>query len=244
MIDQTGRSLLDVYPYEVYDVQYHRAIVRGFENGQYVKQVIDLDTQEILFQTEHNVYLLPLPHSLLLEREGLFHLIDYRGNSLFDTPMQDFTIYDWKQDGTPEYIMATILREDRQCAVVLTPDGTEIAELPAERWQDVEPLSPTTLVYTVYTGEAALHQRAFFRNLETGEETILAEGTGLFVRQIETSGGHMIRCEVGGKLLLFLNDGTPARDDLGVCTYIGGDVFSCAEGLRCLDGSWLYRPEG
>ena len=206
--------------------------------------MIDLDSQEVVFRTEHTGYLELLPHSLLTEKEKLFYLIDYQGNSLYGTPLEGFTIYDWKQDGEPEYLLGTVLREDSYHAVVLTPDGTEIAELPAEQWQDVEPLSPTTLAYTVYTGEGALHQRAFFRNLETGEEIVLAEGSNIFVRQIETSGGHMIRCEVDGQMLLFLNDGTPARDDLGICTYLGGDVFSCEEGLRCLDGSWLYRPEG
>ena len=79
--------------------------------------------------------------------------------------------------------------------------------------------------------------------METGEDVLLAEGPHLFLKRIETSGGSMLRCKVDGTTQLFLNDGTPVWTYPGSCTYLGGDVFSTDEGLRCLDGSWLYRPE-
>jgi len=127
--------------------------------------------------------------------------------------------------------------------VLLNPDGTEIAELPAEQWQDVMPLSPTTLAYTIYSGNGPLYEEVRYRDLETGEDVLLTEGPRPFLERIETTGGSMLRCEVDGTTLLFLNDGTPVWTYPGYCHYLGGDVFSCNEGLRCLDGSWLYKPK-
>lgn len=243
LIDRTGTPLLEEFQYEIYDVQQNCAIVRAYENGRYIRQAISLDTQEVVFQTEHNVIFKLLPESVLLEVEDSYTLVDYQGVPLYDTALLHYNIYDWDRDETPEYLLATILRNDHYCTVVLKPDGTEIAELPAEQWQDVEPLSPTTLIYAAYTGEGAFHQELYFRNLETGEDTVLTSGTSLWYEQIETSGGHMIRCEADGRTLLFLNDGTPAWEYPDYCFYIGGDVFTSDEGLRCLDGSWLYRAE-
>ena len=243
LIDHTGKPLLDEFQYEIYDVQQNCAIVRGVENGQYVKQVIDLDTQQVLYQTEHAMDLHPLPGSLLIEKDDGFYLVDYQNQLLYDTPIEHFTLFDWEQDGDPEYVVATVLRDNAYCTVLLKPDGTEIAVLPAEQWQDVMPLSPTSLAYTIYSGKGPLHEEVRYRDLETGEDVLLAEGPHLFLKRIETSGGSMLRCKVDGTTQLFLNDGTPVWTYPGSCTYLGGDVFSTDEGLRCLDGSWLYRPE-
>lgn len=240
LITPDGAPMLNAFYNQIYDVQSGCAIVEVFENGGYVRKAVDLQTQQIVFQSVSSFEL--LPQSALVETENGFRLVDFQGTTLYDTPLKSFTVYEW--GNVPTYLIGTALKDGTFCTVVLMPDGTEIAQLPAEQWTNVTLLGPTALAYTVYSGEGALHQKAYFRNLDTGEEILLAEGSDVLVRQIETSGGKMIRCEADGNLLLFLNDGTPARDDLGPAWYLGGDVFHCEEGLRCLDGSWLYRPEG
>lgn len=243
LIDHTGKPLLDAFQYEIYEVQQDRAIVRAYENGQYVRHVIDLDTQQVLYRADHGTYMRLLPESLLIEKENVFYLVDYQDQLLYDTPIEHFTFFDWEQDGDPEYVVATVLLDDAYRTVLLKPDGTELAVLPAEQWQDVEPISPTSLAYTIYSGKGPLYEEARYYDLETGEDVLLAEGPHLFLERIETSGGNMLRCEVDGTTQLFLNDGTPVWTYPGYCNYLGGDVFSTDEGLRCLDGSWLYRPE-
>ena len=122
LIDHTGKVLLDEFQYEIYEVQQDRAIVRAYENGQYVRHVIDLDTQQILYRADHETYMRLLPESLLIEKENALYLIDYQDQLLYDTPIESFTFFDWEQDGDPEYVVATVLRSNAYCTVLLKPD--------------------------------------------------------------------------------------------------------------------------
>lgn len=239
LISPDGKPMLGEFYSEIHDIQQNCAIVSTSEYGKTVRLAIDPDTRDVVFRADNQFTL--LPQSALVWNGTDFNLVDYHHQRLCDTPLLDAAVYVW--DGKAKYVIATALRDNRYCTLILNLDGTELAELPPEQSYQVVPLSPTAVAYTVYSGEGVMHQKAYLYNLETGKEQLLTEGTNLFVYQIETTGGHMICCEQDGNLLLFLNDGTLARDDLGRATYLGGDVFSCQEGLRCLDGSWLYKPE-
>lgn len=254
LIDSSGSPLLGSFSYDILDICFGYAIVQP-EQSSTRCQVVDLSTQQELPQTVFDVTqsFLPLPDSAVVcERDRQWALVDWQGNRLLDETFIDRPIL--CSDGTTvSYLVGQVLRGTQFIPVIVTPDGTVLGELPADPLE-IGPVSSGYLLYTT-TGSGSL-QTAYLRDLETGTDTLLAQGSRIVLGisqtagdgsstqmlQIETSGGHMFCLTVDGAVQLFLNDGTPGRLDLGEAVYLGSDVFSTPDGLRCLDGSWLYQP--
>ena len=236
LVDWEGRPRLDGFHEIISSAAFGRAVTVDRIDGQLCYSVVDLQAGAVLLREQQPVEL--LEHALLVTRDGGRRLVDLQGQPLSDHTMHHASPCDLDADGRPELIVGTILRDGSYSTVLLLPDGTELAVLPTEDTY-VFPLSTTKFVYAVFTGEAALQQQLRLLDLDRDTDIPLSTETLPQPQLIETSGGQMILC--GGRL--FLNDGTPARTDLGSCRYLGGDVFACTEGLRCLDGTWLYRPD-
>ena len=235
LVNTKGETMLDRFYDEVADVSQGCAIVR--DGSQY--RAIDLATGAVEFTWDQLFTL--LPEGVLAGTSQGTMLADRQGNRLYSRLLNSPYVYDWDGDGDPEYILASTM-QDAYTVLVLVPDGTELASVP-DHLVPLRSLSPTSLAYTTSTGTEAMCFEAHLVDLQTGSDTVLTSGKNLYAQFITTSGGQMLLCTMEDDALLFLNDGTPARTDLGPCTYLGGDVFACEEGLRCLDGSWLYRPE-
>ena len=236
LLSTKGTPVLNEFYKEITDVTLGCAIVwdgAGF-------QAVSLTTGESVFSWNQAFTL--LPDGAIAETNLGSILVDRQGNRLDDRLLDNSPlIYDWNGDGTPEYLLTNTM-QDVYSTLVLAPDGTELGTIPMHTIS-VHALSPTTLAYAEPTGTGALLFEAHLVDLQTGTDTVLTAGKNLYVQPITTSGGQMLLCITDEDSQLFLNDGTPARDDLGICTYLGGDVFACTEGLRCLDGTWLYKPE-
>lgn len=253
LIDSNGTPLLPSFYSDIIDLCYGYAIVQP-EAGSSRYVVIDLSTKQELSQTvfNQNQEFLALPHAALLcEGERKWKLVDWQGTPLFSETFWDRPIV-YEENGIPQYLVGQILRGTAFIPVILRPDGTVLGELPADP-SLIELASSAAITYTIPAGS---NQEAHLYILETGEDLVLTQGgsivlsasmdlgTGDFVqvRQIETSGGHMFPITVDNRLCLFLNDGSPGRQDLGRADYLGHDVFSTEDGLRNLDGQWFYRP--
>lgn len=253
LIDSSGTPLLPSFCCDIIDLCFGYAIVQpDTDTSRYT--VIDLSTKQELSQTVfgQNQEFIALPHSALLcEGDRKWKLVDWQGTPLFSETFWDCPVI-YEENGVPQYLVGQILRSTEFIPVILRPDGTVLGELPADPLQ-IELASSEAITYTISAGT---NQEAHIYFLETGEDLVLTQGssivlsasmdlgTGSFVqvRQIETSGGHMFPITVDNRLCLFLNDGSPGRQDLGSAAYLGNDVFSTEDGLRTLDGQWLYHP--
>ena len=240
LIDLQGQPRLDDFHEGIYDVSQGHAVVLDRENSRTVFRAVNLRTGEAILQRDLAFQM--LPDGMLAYTGTGCQLLDRQGLPLNSRTMDDAAPYDWDSDGDPELILGSVLQDGVYSTVLLTPDGTELAVLPTESHY-VTPLSPTKIAYSVFTGGEALRQEARLLDLDNSTDILLTTGSWALVQPIETSGGRMILCEGTDFRQVFLNDGTPVIPDLDTGHYLGGDVFSTDEGLRCLDGSWLYRPE-
>lgn len=249
LVDSNGTPLLNDFVSDIYDVCFSYAIVQT-EADDPALHVVELSTQQEVYRSSSTFILLP-DAALVCQGGRQWQLQDWQGQPLFEQNFTDQPII-YEEDGVPLYLVGQVLRGTSFIPVILRPDGTVLGELPADL-SEIGLVSSTAITYSLSVGEQA---EAHLYLLETGEDILLTWGNeivlsgtleqgahpGRQVRSIETSGGHMFVITVDQQLLLFLNDGTPGRQDLGPAVYLGDDVFSTEDGLRCLDGSWLYRP--
>lgn len=253
LIDSQGSPLLASFQADILEIAYGYAIVRPTESSQSYT-VIDLSTQQELPQTVFRAdrEFLPLPQSALIcEADRQWTLVDWQGNRLYEEAFLDRPIL-LEEDGIPQYLIGQVLRETAFVPVIVSPDGKVLGELPA----DPVELGPVSSQYLLYVTDDGSQQTAYLRELDTGTDILLARGSRILlgglqrsgdgsedrVLRFSTSGGRMLALTVDGQLRLYLNDGTPGRLDLGDAVYLGDDVFSTQDGLRYLDGSWLYQP--
>ena len=239
LIDLQGQPRLDDFHDAILSVTQGCAVVYDSENGTRTYSAVDLETGTVLFRRNQPFHL--LPDSILANLDVGAQLLDRQGQPLNEKIFGIAYPCDADSDGDSDLILGSPLK-DSDTTIVMLPDGTELASIPtSERY--VSPITPTQIIYCVFTGADALQQEVHLLDLDKGTDMLLVTDSSFTMQPITTSGGQMLLCTTEEGTRLFLNDGTPARDDLGPCTYLGGDVFACDEGLRCLDGSWLYRPE-
>lgn len=248
LVDSEGTPRLQEFAAELYDVCFGYAIAG---NGGSQRVVIELSSQREVYRDDREFVLLP-GSVLVCRRERQWQLQSWQGETLYGEVFIDRPIV-YEQDGVPQYLVGQVLRGTEFIPVIVRPDGTVLGELPADPAQ-LGLASAEAVTYVLETGRG---EEAHLYLLETGEDVLLARGGEILlsaglernpaeyeqVRRIETSGGRLYVLTVDGTLRLYLNDGTPARQDLGAATYLGGDVFRTETGLRRLDGSWVFSAE-
>lgn len=246
LVDSEGTPQLQEFVTELYDVCFGYAIAG---NGDSQRVVIELSSQREVYRDAREFVLLP-GSVLVCQRERQWQLQSWQGETLFGEVFIDRPIV-YELDGVPQYLVGQVLRGTEFIPVIVRPDGTVLGELPADPAK-LGLASAEAVTYVLKTGRG---EEAHLRLLETGEDVMLARGGEIIlsaglernpaeyeqVRRIETSGGTLFVLTVDNTLRLYLNDGTPARQDLGAATYLGGDVFRTGTGLRRLDGSWVYK---
>lgn len=247
LVDSEGTPLLSDFAAQIEDVCFGYAMVRKEAEGDL--RVVELSTQREVYRSDREFILLP-GAVLVCQRERQWQLQSWQGEALYDEVLIDRPEV-YEEDGVPQYLVGQVLRGTEFVPVILRPDGTVLGELPADPTQ-IGLASAGAVTYVLKTGRG---EEAHLYLLETGEDVLLARGGEIVlsaglerspadyeqVRQIETSGGKLFVLTVDNTLRLYLNDGTPARQDLGTATYLGGDVFHTETGLRRLDGSWVYN---
>ena len=228
LVDLEGNALLGRFYHEILCVAQGCAVVRDGTTWL----AVDLSDGEIVFQW-NNPFV--LTKNGVLAQTGQGHqLLDRQGRPLSDLILTDAYVFE-------DLILGQVQTGDAKETLLLSSAGTLLAELPTALMH-VRPLTGSLVFYAVVTGEDYYEQQGYLVDLATGRETLLTTNSQLQTELIQTSGGPLLLCRNGEGADLFLSDGTAAREDLPPCSY-EADIFSCGEGLFCLDGQWLYQPD-
>lgn len=226
LVDLEGKVLLGRFYHEIRTISHGCAVVR---DGQ-TWLAVNLTSGETIFQW--NKPFTMTKHGVLAQTDQGWQLLDTQGSALSELVLTDAYVYE-------DLILGQIRKDNGHETLLLSSAGTLLAELPTELMH-VEPLSENLVFYAVVTGEEYYSQKGYLVDLATGRETLITTGAQLQMELIQTTGGPMLLCQNSEGAQLLLIDGTLARQDLPPCSY-ESDIFTCGDGLFCLDGRWLYE---